>query len=446
MRNSHAEKDDCPPHWARKRRLGSRDSVTDVTEAAGKAPDGWLTDRRLWRLGTLLLAAQALAALALVLSASGGLDALGRPLGNDFLAFWSAARLALMGEPAAAWDIARLFQAGREALPENQLVYSFSYPPVFQMMLLPLGRLDWATALALWSGTGLALYALGVRLATRLHPKPALALVLGLAFPAAFVNLLQGQTGIVSLLLLGGGLLLVERRPTTAGVLIGLACFKPHLGLLVPLALLAGRQWRAFASAAGTVLALIGLSLIVLGPAPWGAFLSNLTAAGDLVSSGTVPWPKMPSVLAALRLAGAPEEVAWAAQAVAAAVATAVVVWLWATRPGRPMVVAATVCAALLVPPHLNDHDLVLLAVPLWLLVRAGQQDGWRRGEPTALALAWLAPMVLAPVAELTAVQLGPVVVAGLLVLTARRAIRCADRGQPAPPGPAMSPGSPPPG
>jgi hypothetical protein len=38
---------------------------------------------------------------------------------------------------------------------------------------------------------------------------------------------------------------LLERRPLLAGGLLGLLIYKLQLGLLIPVALLAGRHWRA---------------------------------------------------------------------------------------------------------------------------------------------------------------------------------------------------------
>jgi len=42
---------------------------------------------------------------------------------------------------------------------------------------------------------------------------------------------------------------LLERRPVAAGLLFGLLCYKPHFGLLVPVALASGGYWRSFAAA-----------------------------------------------------------------------------------------------------------------------------------------------------------------------------------------------------
>ena len=52
---------------------------------------------------------------------------------------------------------------------------------------------------------------------------------------------------------LGGGTVFVAVRAVVAGVLFGLQAYKPHLALMIPVALLAGRQWRAFVAAGVTV-------------------------------------------------------------------------------------------------------------------------------------------------------------------------------------------------
>ena len=71
-----------------------------------------------------------------------------------------------------------------------------------------------------------------------------------LAAPAVFINAVGGQNGTWTAALFGGGLSLLERRPLLAGGLLGLLIYKPQLALLIPVALLAGRHWRAFAAAA----------------------------------------------------------------------------------------------------------------------------------------------------------------------------------------------------
>src|SRR5438874_1214094 len=75
----------------------------------------------------------------------------------------------------------------------------------------------------------------------------------------------SGQNGFLTAALLVGGFGLLRRQPGFAGALLGVLTYKPQFWLLVPIALTAARQWRAFASAviAAAVMAL--LSLAVLG-------------------------------------------------------------------------------------------------------------------------------------------------------------------------------------
>ena len=54
-------------------------------------------------------------------------------------------------------------------------------------------------------------------------------------------------------------------RQVWAGILLGMATIKPQLGLLLPVALVAARQWRALAAAAATVAALVLLSAWAFG-------------------------------------------------------------------------------------------------------------------------------------------------------------------------------------
>ena len=64
---------------------------------------------------------------------------------------------------------------------------------------------------------------------------------LALASIATAENLFYGQGAFLIAVLLGGGLLLVDDYPVLAGVLFSLVLnYKPHLGLLLPVALLAG--------------------------------------------------------------------------------------------------------------------------------------------------------------------------------------------------------------
>ena len=81
------------------------------------------------------------------------------------------------------------------------------------------------------------------------------ALVPLLAFPAVFQTLGLRQNTFLTAALFGAGTIDIDRRPVIAGLFFGALCDDPHLGLLVPLALLAGGRGRALADAFGSIAA-----------------------------------------------------------------------------------------------------------------------------------------------------------------------------------------------
>src|SRR5262245_11392823 len=76
------------------------------------------------------------------------IDAKGKPLGYDFITFWSASDVALEGRPAEAYDHAKLFAAQQKAVPAltNEVVFLWHYPPTFHLLALPLALVPY-----LWS-------------------------------------------------------------------------------------------------------------------------------------------------------------------------------------------------------------------------------------------------------------------------------------------------------
>ena len=69
------------------------------------------------------------------------------------------------------------------------------------------------------------------------------AILLACAFPALLANVIIGQNGCITAALFGGALLAMQYgRPVLSGVLIGLLTYKPHFGILIPLALICSQQ------------------------------------------------------------------------------------------------------------------------------------------------------------------------------------------------------------
>lgn len=335
----------------------------------------------------------------------------GTRFGVDFLAFWSAGHLALSGEPEAAYDMDRLLDASQLAIPGNTDVFVFSYPPTFLVALMPLSALPYAAALALWSLIGIGIFTWSMR---RLSHRLATPWMI-LAFPGVFLNLVQGQNGLITAGLLGLGLSDLEERPIRAGVWFGILAFKPQIAVLIPLALIAGRAWRALTSSVLVGATSLFLSWILTSWSTFERALSSLSLAVSLLEAGRLRWDKMPTAFASAFSLGASIDTAHVIHLIIAALALLVTAYHWHrfgfNRPTGAMLATAT----LLTSPYLTDHDLAILAIPIVLLTIEGTKSGWLRFERALLTAAWLAPILDAPLSRV--ILLHPAVVVNIALV-----------------------------
>jgi alpha-1,2-mannosyltransferase len=348
----------------------------------------------------------------------GGVDATGKPLGTDFVSFWTASKIALGGRPADVYDIA-VHQAEQTALFSRDIGYSaFFYPPPFLLICLPLATLPYLWSLAAWLGaTGFAYW----RVARAWLGERFGALAI-LAFPAVLSNLGHGQNAFLSTALLGGGALMLKARPILAGVCLGVLVYKPHLAIVVPVALIAARRWRTLLAAAATAAGLCAASLAVFGMQTWQAFLAASPKARIALEQNMVGNEKMQSVFAAVRLLHGGLTLAYCAQIVAALAVCAALVRLQRRSFRSDAEGPAMVAAALLASPFLLDYDLVLLAVPLAWIARQSLVDGFLPWEKTVLAAAFVLPALSRSIAAHAGIPLGPLTVCAVLLLVLRRA------------------------
>lgn len=297
----------------------------------------------------------------------------------------------------------------------------FMYPPSFILVIAPLAYLPYLPSYLLW----LAATAVPYLAALRTILRSQLAWPFALAAPPAFFNIMYGQTGFLTAGFIGLGLALLGKRPVWAGVLIGLASVKPHFGILIPLALIAGAHWRAFAAATATVFVTIAASVIAFGDDPWFAFIGSTLFHLDGFRAGAYNLQVMTTVWSALRMAGASMQSAWLAQTGAAMLVAGIVVWAWRRgrrRPDTHGLQAALLClAALLAVPMAYLYDLTLTvpaAAWLWIDMRQRGARGW---EPVLLAGAVAALLAVKEIAGIFGIQCGPLIVAVLFALALHR-------------------------
>jgi Glycosyltransferase family 87 len=379
----------------------------------------WLDRERLTVYPRIFLVMFGIAALVYVLTMHDLMDLLGKPAGSDFITFWAASHLALHGHGVDVYDYGLLHAAQQVAVPGVESSYAWFYPPTFLLVILPLSFLPYLASF--WVFVTATMGAFLATLGRAIRRWDASWLVV--AFPGLWLCLAQGQNGFLTATLAGGALLLLDRRPVPAGILIGLLVIKPHLAVLFPLVLVARRSWRAFAAAAVTALGALGLATLVLGPDTPRAWVVSMDLARSLVEVGELPWTKMPATFAALRLLSLPVPWAYVGHAVVALIAV-LALWRCWRRPGVSLGLrgAALMVATFLVNPYGFDYDLTWLAFPLAWVALDGMKNGWGRGDREWLVAGWLLPLMLAPLAQLAHLDVGPIVLAGLLWVITRRA------------------------
>jgi hypothetical protein len=246
-----------------------------------------------------------------------------------------------------------------------------------------------------------------------------------------------GQNAFLTALVFTFAMLLLERRPFVAGLLFGALCYKPHFGLLLPVALLAGRHWAAIAGAALSVAGLCLLSLLVFGVETWQAYLAAALGSGQVYESGRVNLSFYVTPFgAALRLGAAPW-LAYAVQGGASVLAVLAVAWVWWRTTRLPLRAAALLAGTILAVPLALLYDLMLLLPALAWLNGEARRDGDLPGERALLAAIYLLPFAIVSLGMGAGIPIGSLASLGVMFLTLRRTqARLAGRlgATPAPP------------
>jgi hypothetical protein len=215
-------------------------------------------------------------------------------LQQDFAAYWIAGRACRLGlDPylnqvgsaaaPALWDGIAIFRHSR-----------FLYPPLVAELFRPLAALPYrgakllftAAMLAAWGAAGLLL---GGDRRSRIWFFGSSALF----FPL-YRHLERGQIDLLILLLLVLAWRAEETRPLGAGAALALGTlFKPGLLMLLPVLWASGRA-RVVAGALGASLALIGLTVVIAGPARLHEYLSSVLPRAALYGEGGTPEMLLP--------------------------------------------------------------------------------------------------------------------------------------------------------
>lgn len=383
---------------------------------------------RLWSGGFLI--GFAVAIIFLFATAHGLNDYKNRPLGTDFSDVYTAGTFALDGSPQAAFDPLRHYEQEKATFGVETPFYGWHYPPFFLLIAEALAAIPYLPALILWQAATLALYLAALQLLLHNGPVPGIArdplwVLCALAFPAVFVNLTHGQNGFLTAALFAGALALLDKRRIAAGVLFGLLAYKPQFGILIPLALAATARWRTFASAAVTVIALVGVATLAFGIDIWSVFLNSMSFSRTVVlEQGGTGFEKIQSAFAVVRLLGGSVYAGYAAQTFVTTAVASNLFLLWRSRANQTAKNAGLCLAVMLATPYCLDYDMVLLAPTIALLAAEGRARGFHPYEAAGLAALWFVPIATRSFAGLTGIPLGFLVMAASFVFVLRHSLK----------------------
>jgi arabinofuranan 3-O-arabinosyltransferase len=347
-------------------------------------------------------------------------DGDGRPFGDDFVNYWSAAWLALHGRAGEIYDV-HAFHAFEQSVVGPAISgYHYSYPPVMLLLCAPFALIPYVPALFVWLGASWAAF---YRVLKDAMPGRG-ARLLALAVPAVLVNAVGGQNGAWTAAFLGGGLSLLERRPWLAGVPFGLMVYKPQLAILLPVALAAGRKWRTFFATGATAAVLLGTSVLIFGTELWAHYFRNAEVLRRVILESDEVVGRMVSVFVAVRPLGASVEAAYIIQGVFGLVACAAVALVWFKDAPAGLRYAVLLLGTCLATPYLQDYDLVFGAlVVAWLWQQPVEIYSSERALQVTSALFLLLPLVAAALARFTQLTYGPLFILPLFVLAVRAAL-----------------------
>src|SRR5580658_2767663 len=173
----------------------------------------WLTRERIRMVAVAVLIASVAGFLYRVVTATGGVDLQGRPIGTDFSNVYAAGTYVLEGNFQAPFDSVQQFARERSIFGEATQFYGWHYPPYFLFVAAALAWMPYGQALFVWQAITLGLYLLAIRAILKAFAQQGgaaasadpLWLVLALAFPAVLINVVFGNDSATTAALLGGG-------------------------------------------------------------------------------------------------------------------------------------------------------------------------------------------------------------------------------------------------
>ena len=332
----------------------------------------------------------------------------------DYTAFMTGWTIVLDGRGHDLYDVPTQIEVQRELLGGQTFeagLNPFNNPPHLVLPFVPLAVLPLLPSYVIWGAIQIGLLAwLAWRLLTEVATdwrgsERVLLIVAMLAMPPLVITLFQGALSlVVTVAMLEAFIALRAGRERAAAAWLVVGSLKPQVVVAIGAAVLGGRRWRVI----GWGLAVLGVTVaaatVVMGVGIWPAyarFLGDYVGSFDVLSvRPTVMW----NLRGTITMLVGPER---AADQAASINTIALAIWVvgligiavwWARRSWEPtsprfqLGFALTLVVGMLLSPHLNPHDGMLL-VPAGALAY-GVLRGERFG-PAFGAFLFAAPFLI---------------------------------------------------
>ena len=316
--------------------------------------------------------------ISLVFYGTAGLMVRANALGNDFLCFYAVGTQLNAGDGARLHDhaVQKLYQA--QVQPATSEVVPFPRPRYYAEVFRPLALLPEGIALSVWQFLQiLGLMGTWWMLVVRYQAEILILTAFFLPLP---IGIAHGQdTGWMTFLASLSVFVWQAGYGSWAGAVLALCLFKWHLILLVPVAMVLGKQWAMLRGFVVTALVTVGVDFALDGMAGWKAYVALLGQRDlDRMTPGLTQMPNLQGLFANLHIPG----LWWIGLAFAVACFT-----LCALRLKWPQALLAAQACGILVVPHSFEYDFAFLLFPLAAIVS-------RPGKSLAK---WMAFFVLVP-------------------------------------------------
>ncbi|MDQ0663528.1 hypothetical protein QFZ35_002026 [Arthrobacter ulcerisalmonis] len=332
----------------------------------------------------------------------------------DYLAHWTGGSLLLGTDANNLYDPVKQGALQMDSVGAAVPVSWFVSPPIVAAFYAPLALLPYNLSGLLWLFISAALLiwcVLSLRtLAPRLMARKKSAVILSiLASPVVFELFGGGQDSVFVLAVwLIGIRLITSNHSVWAGAVFGLGFAKPQLVVIVPLILLATRNYRALASFAATCALLFGVSVALVGldgVQQWLAALSSPLYTHEVQQGQAWKMVGLPSLVHAFL---PPAWGTWATPLLTllplpVGAAILIVHLLKKSSSGAGSAVwIATLATTVTFSPHLATYDAILFVPVIVYLLERQASPVLRVSTVFAFGLIYLTPALHLAAASLS--------------------------------------------